>query len=567
MGVNWRNLIKIELDELNKVQYSQSARTIDASRISRIQLYTPVQLYDIGNMVKHDRRLNKLPPMTVKMIRHLRLNRRKLRGKRGGITKSHKDQPNGINKDNIRNIQVMKNHIIYRSKLFTTLLTNIQSIKGKDSLLLDELITNKIDMCIVTETWLKDQDQLWLETNDLVLNGYRIDNVNRPHTKGGGGLAIIYRSSMNVKLLKNDIVHSMEYELWECKTSGTLIHVLAVYHPPYSNTNKCTDAMFLDDFAELLEEVLVNYGNIVCMGDFNMHIDNTDNPDAQVFLDMITALGLENQVTFPTHKNGHTLDLVITESESPVSVCRMTPVSFLSDHLGIVSVLSIDKPPIESKECTYRKIKDINRPELTLELKKRLTDFETGELEDMIKLVNDTITSALDDFAPVKKKIILQRQTNPWFSNRIKAQKRLVRNHEKRWQKYRLKSNWTSFKVERNRYRMMIRSAHTQVISDKVLECGCNTKKLYSVVNGLIGRTAENPLPESQSDEQLAEDFADYFMDKIKNIQDLLSVCQKYKPNCKLTPSFSTFTPITEEEVTKLIGKRLVNHVNLTHCQ
>ena len=51
----------------------------------------------------------------------------------------------------------------------------------------------------------------------------------------------------------------------------------------------------------------------------------------------------------------------------------------------------------------------------------------------MIKLVNDTITSALDDFAPVKKKIILQRQTNPWFSDRIKTQKRLVRNHEKRW--------------------------------------------------------------------------------------------------------------------------------------
>ena len=71
MGVNWKNLIKIELDELNEVQYSQSARTIDASRISRIQLYTPVQLHDIGNMVKHDRRLNKLPPMTVKMIRHL----------------------------------------------------------------------------------------------------------------------------------------------------------------------------------------------------------------------------------------------------------------------------------------------------------------------------------------------------------------------------------------------------------------------------------------------------------------------------------------------------------------
>ena len=179
-------------------------------------------------------------------------------------------------------IHVMKNHTIHRSKPFTTLLINIQSIKCKDSLLLDELITNKVDMCIVTETWLKDQDQLWLETNDLVLNGYRIDNVNRPN-RTGGGLAIIHRSSIDVKLLKKDMTHSIGYALWECKTSGTLIHVLAIYHPPYSCINKCTDAMFLDDFAELLEEVLVNYGKIVCMGDFNLHIDNMENPDAQVF--------------------------------------------------------------------------------------------------------------------------------------------------------------------------------------------------------------------------------------------------------------------------------------------
>ena len=85
-------------------------------------------------------------------------------------------------------------------------------------------------MCIVTETWLKEQDQLWLETNDLVQNCYKIDNVNRPN-RTGGGLAIIYRSSINTKLLKKGLKHSVEYALWECKTSGALINVLAIYHP------------------------------------------------------------------------------------------------------------------------------------------------------------------------------------------------------------------------------------------------------------------------------------------------------------------------------------------------
>ena len=146
---------------------------------------------------------------------------------------------------------------------------------------------------------------------------------------------------------------------------------------------------------------------------------------------MITAFGLENHVAFPTHKSGHTLDLEIMECVSPVSVCHTTPGSFLGDHTCVVSILSIDKPPIESKECTYRKIKDINRSELSLELQKRLIDFEAENLEEMIKSFNATITSVLNEFAPVRNKIILQRQTNPWFSDRIKEQKRLVRNHEK----------------------------------------------------------------------------------------------------------------------------------------
>ena len=75
--------------------------------------------------------------------------------------------------------------------------------------------------------------------------------------------------------------------------------------------------MFLDDFAELLEEVLVSYGKIVCMGNISLHINNMENPDAQVFLDMITAFSLENHVAFPTHRSGQTLDLVIMESVSP----------------------------------------------------------------------------------------------------------------------------------------------------------------------------------------------------------------------------------------------------------
>ena len=69
-----------------------------------------------------------------------------------------------------------------------------------------------------------------------------------------------------------------------------MVSLVGIYHPPYNETNKCTDAMFLDDLAEFLEEVLTSYSNIIIAGDFSLHMDDISNPDAQVFLDFTHCL-------------------------------------------------------------------------------------------------------------------------------------------------------------------------------------------------------------------------------------------------------------------------------------
>ena len=56
---------------------------------------------------------------------------------------------------------------------------NIWSIKNKDIHLLDQLVENKTDICIVTGTWLKEDDKIWLECCNLSKNGYQIHSANR----------------------------------------------------------------------------------------------------------------------------------------------------------------------------------------------------------------------------------------------------------------------------------------------------------------------------------------------------------------------------------------------------
>ena len=52
--------------------------------------------------------------------------------------------------------------------------------------------------------------------------------------------------------------------------------------------------MFLDDFAEYLVDVLADHGKTIILGDFNIHVNNKDDPDANVFSDMREALGLKS---------------------------------------------------------------------------------------------------------------------------------------------------------------------------------------------------------------------------------------------------------------------------------
>ena len=52
-------------------------------------------------------------------------------------------------------------------------------------------------------------------------------------------------------------------------------------------------------------------------------------------------------------------------------------------------------------------------------------------------------------------------------------------------------------------------------MTDLVLNCKGDSKKLYTLVSKLTGSVKDNPLPSAENDENLANEFADYFVDKI----------------------------------------------------
>ena len=170
-----KNLIHIDCEEyigkdISRLNGEHSNFTLDNS-VALTITYGRQQLIEMGHKCKQDKRIT-LFPSAVNRIRKLKLNRR---GKRSG--KKVREQSSyrkklGVNHENLTLVTPFHRNNNSFKKNLKCLMINIQSIKSKQTLLMDYIVDNEIDLVMVTETWLSDSDNIWLEVSDLNKYGY-----------------------------------------------------------------------------------------------------------------------------------------------------------------------------------------------------------------------------------------------------------------------------------------------------------------------------------------------------------------------------------------------------------
>ena len=102
-------------------------------------------------------------------------------------------------------------------------------------------------------------------------------------------------------------------------------------------------------------------------------------------------------------------------------------------------------------------------------------------------------------------------------------------------------------------YKENIKKLKIQTYTRQVADCKGDTKKLYNLVYGLMGKEKSSPLPDHTDEESLANDFADYFMSKIKKIREELDGYILYKPQGQNVREFSNFRLFSDEEVRTIV--------------
>ena len=82
-----------------------------------------------------------------------------------------------------------------------------------------------------------------------------------------------------------------------------------------------------------------------------------------------------------------------------------------------------------------------------------------------------------------------------------------------------------------------------------------DSKQLFRIVDRILGRKNENPLPKAESTLELAEDFASYFHTKIDTIRESFKGIDSYKPQPRDVPQLVKFAPVLPSELGKIIHR------------
>ena len=262
------------------------------------------------------------------------------------------------------------------------------------------------DVVYLSETWMKsNNDDI---TAMIKPYGYKIRHKRRRNRDNiiGVGVGVIKSVFVFQAHLRQTvffiILHTTVKIQLNDKTNFT---VITIYRLQF-----VTLSTFLEEFTVLLQILCSSGEMFVLSGYINIHLD-TDEPNATRLKDIFTRFSLKQYDTFPIHSLGHTRDVVLTRSDSPITTGFQHNVK-LSDHFLVEFTVGISAIKTEYMTVTYRDTKITSCHTLMSKVINTHASLKTNQ----IKVVPDA----------------------PWFDFEYKALRRRRRRAERRIQENRL---------------------------------------------------------------------------------------------------------------------------------
>ena len=428
-------------------------------------------------------------------------------------------------------------------------LLNTRSLNNK-SLILNEFITdNNLDFLCLTETWHKPMD--YFSLNQTTPTGFTYIDQPRPEGRGGG-VAAVYRKDIKITSIPIPTAHSFEHLTFKLSGPTPLVTAI-IYRPPKPNPS------FLSDLSDFLTQLCAISPSVLLLGDFNFHIDDTDSKPAIEFLELLQCFNFTQHVNFPTHTRGHTLDLVCSTG---LTLHQLSSLNLnISDHLAITMDIDIPIPiPKEKRKITFRNIKSISPSALSTSLTSTMSASPpppSDNPSDLINYYNNTLSSCLDQLAPIKTKTVSFTHSAPWYTPELHQMKSRKRQLERLHKKTGLTVHLQALTDYLQQYKDALNTARSTYYSTLIHSGSTNPKALFSTVNKLL-KPSDNTSASFTVNKCNA--FLSFFQSKIDTIYSNLtttpstSTSPPASPPPFTTQPLSQFSPLSPTELPKIMA-------------
>ena len=180
-----------------------------------------------------------------------------------------------------------------------------------------------------------------------------------------------------------------------------------------------------------------------------------------------------------------------------------------------------DFPKPGKMTFSYRNYKDIDLQQFChdLEVLVKSKNFSDVSLNDALRCFNESIVETMNTHAPIINKKFSQKRTE--FTNpTILSLRRLRRKYECKYRRTNNRDDLSMYNYYVSEVRRSVNSSRNNFYGGNLHKNDKDKKKKFKFLKQMLGEKKDVILPDTNSDQELCNDFENFFVGKIVKIRD-----------------------------------------------